>query len=107
MEKNIPTPAIVMPAGLNEEDHAISPAALLWELNTLHLGEQPTMLTVVIIIPFFLLKWQTESNIVHKPQIANKMLYIQLRKLEKNIKTQAPDGKDGSASISVFMKPDA
>lgn len=65
------------------------------------------MMTVAITIPFLLFQWQTERNTVHKPQIANKMLYAQLRRLEKNKKDGDPDGKDGSGAISAFVKPDA
>ena len=64
------------------------------------------MMTVAITIPF-LLQCQTERNIVHKPQIANKMLYAQLRRLEKNKEDRDPDGKDGSGAISASVKPDA
>lgn len=57
-------------AGLNEEEHAIH---LTVVVRTSHLGEQPTRLTVVIILPFLLfLKWQAESTTVHKLQMANK-----------------------------------
>lgn len=65
------------------------------------------MMTVAIIIPFFHFKWQTERNTVRKPQTANKMLYAQLRRLEKNKEDRDPDGKDGSVAISAFVKPDA
>lgn len=56
-------------AGLNEEEHAID---LTVVVRTSHLGEQPTRLTVVIILPFLLLEWQAESTTVHKLQMANK-----------------------------------
>lgn len=64
------------------------------------------MMTVAITIPFLLFQWQTERNIVHKPEIANKVLYAQLRRLERN-KDRGPDGKDGSGAISASVKPDA
>lgn len=44
---------------------------------------------------------------MHRPQIANKMLYAQLRRLEKNKEDRDADGKGGSVSISAFVKPDA
>lgn len=44
---------------------------------------------------------------MHKPQTANKMLYAQLRRLEKNKEDRDSDGKDGSVAISAFVKPDA
>lgn len=56
-------------AGLNEEEHAIH---LTVVGRTSHLREQPTRLTVVIILPFLLLEWQAESTTVHKLQMANK-----------------------------------
>lgn len=34
IEKNIQTPAIVMAAGLTEEDHATGLAVWLWKLST-------------------------------------------------------------------------
>lgn len=65
------------------------------------------MMTVAITIPFLLFQWQTERNIVHKPQIVNKMLYAQLRRLEKNKGDRDPDGKNGSGAVSASVKPDA
>lgn len=65
------------------------------------------MMIVAIIIPFFLFKWLTGRNIVRKPQTANKMLYAQLRRLEKNKEDRDPEGKDGSVAVSAFVKPDA
>lgn len=42
-----------------------------------------------------------------KPQIANKMLCAQLRRLEKNKEDRDLDGKGGSVAMSAFVKPDA
>jgi hypothetical protein len=89
--KNIQTTGMVTAVGLNgKSTQSIS----LWSgaLSTLHLEGQPIMLTVVKITPLLLLKGQAERNTVHKPQIADKTHYAQMRRLDKD-KDKDPDGK--------------
>lgn len=79
-------------AGLNEEEHAIH---LTVVGRTSHLGEQPTRLTVVIILPLLLLKWQAESTTVHKLQMANKTNALRPKEETAEYKRKESRWEDG------------